>query len=256
MTRGQSSLVLGLLALAGSTPQANADDRPMPASARAHHERALRHFEAQQYAEALAAFQAAYQLDADPVFLYGIAQAERLRGNCDRAIVAYETYLRTKPAERQADAARANIERCRIASAQPPSPEPEPEPAPAPAPAGHPSPMSVAAPSPTIATGTTSPWYADSVAGVLVVSGVALAVGGGLTWRHGRAETEAHNDAQTYDAFLDHSGTTYQRFGVGLMTAGGAMLAIGLVRYATRSDRSRTVAFTPGRSTWGLALEF
>ncbi len=214
-----------------------ADDGPAePSAARAHHERAIRHFEAQQYAEALAEFQAAYQIAPRPELLYGIAQAERLRGNCERAIVAYETYLRTAPKDRQASAARANIERCRteLTDSQPLPEAPE---------------TSVGA------EGASSPWYTDPLGGVLTIGGVAVAVGGLLTWRHGRAETREHNRATNYAAFLEHSGERYQQVGVGVMIAGGALLALGLTRYGTRRTTIHTAIHARG-ATWQVAFEF
>ncbi|MBA3396677.1 MAG: tetratricopeptide repeat protein [Deltaproteobacteria bacterium] len=239
------------LGLAGRPAVAD-DGAAQPSAARAHHERAIRHFEAQQYAEAIVEFQAAYQIAPRPELLYGIAQAERLRGNCERAIVAYETYLRTAPKDRQAAAARANIERCRTeptsSQQQPVAPEPSVS-------AGGAS--STTTPLAMRTTAHESPWYTDPRGGVLTVGGVAVAVGGLLAWRHGRAETREHNRASNYDAFLEHSGERYQQVGVGVMIAGGALLVLGLTRYATRRTHTTIHTAIDARgATWQVAFAF
>ncbi|MBI5543108.1 MAG: hypothetical protein HY901_04420, partial [Deltaproteobacteria bacterium] len=50
-----------------------------------HLERGLRSYDVQQYEEAIAQFKKGYQLDPRPEFLFALAQAERLRGNCRNA---------------------------------------------------------------------------------------------------------------------------------------------------------------------------
>src|SRR5258706_11506113 len=101
--------VLALLVLELATShsvEAQGRSGAMWPEAREHYTSALRHFDVQQYAEAIVDFQAAYQISPQSEILYGLAQAERLAGDCPRAIVAYESYLRTEPGPRQANAAR------------------------------------------------------------------------------------------------------------------------------------------------------
>ncbi len=75
--------------------------------------------------------------------VFGLAQAERFLGNCDRAVELYDRFLRSGPAPEQADAAVAKRAEC--TDAPPPSvpppvveapslPEPQPEPQPTPQP--------------------------------------------------------------------------------------------------------------------------
>ncbi len=92
-------------------------------SARAHLERGVRLYELQKYAEAIEELNAGYQLEPLPDFLYVLGQSERARGNCKAAVGFFRSFLRQKPAERQAQLAEANIRRC---EAQPP-PGPTPE---------------------------------------------------------------------------------------------------------------------------------
>jgi tetratricopeptide (TPR) repeat protein len=108
-------VVLTLLALTASVAQD-------------HLERGLRLYDLQQYDEAIAEFRAGYAIDANPRFLYALGQALRKKGDCPAAIESYRAYLRTAPAERQAQAAEEQIARCEaatpptgVASASPPS---------------------------------------------------------------------------------------------------------------------------------------
>jgi tetratricopeptide (TPR) repeat protein len=74
------------------------------ASAKTREEEAKQHYEAgttafnlTQYDEAIAEYEAAYRLQADPGFLYNMAQAHRLAGHLDKAVRFYRNYLRLAP---------------------------------------------------------------------------------------------------------------------------------------------------------------
>src|SRR5687768_13103854 len=60
-------------------------------------EAATTHYTAGRYSEAIAELHAAYQTDPQPEYLFGIAQAYRFAGDCERAIEGYGVYLRTGP---------------------------------------------------------------------------------------------------------------------------------------------------------------
>src|SRR5262245_53535121 len=103
-------LALAVVALAGRaaspvaaqpSPTPPAATAAMDARAREHLERGLRLYDAQKYAEAIAEFQAGYEIDAQPEFLYAMGQAERLNGDCRRAIAAFEAFLRTGPSAKR-----------------------------------------------------------------------------------------------------------------------------------------------------------
>src|SRR5258706_7388756 len=94
------------------------------------------HFDLQEYAEAEAELKEAYRLDPKPEVLYALAQAQRMAGECDKAIVSYRNYLRTNPRADLAKLAQDNIDHCLAA----PKPEPKPPPSPTPPPTPSPPP--------------------------------------------------------------------------------------------------------------------
>src|SRR5688572_5722849 len=63
------------------------------ARAAAHVDRGRKLYDLRRYERAIAEFEAAYQIDADPNHLYNIAQAFRLANNIDQAIKYYQSYL-------------------------------------------------------------------------------------------------------------------------------------------------------------------
>src|SRR5262245_44194747 len=98
-----------LLTLLASAAHAETD----AAKAHEHFTRAQRMFESQQYEKAAEELQQAYVLAPKAEYLYALAQAFRLAGNCPRAIRAYEQYLKANPSKADAQKARSNIERCK-----------------------------------------------------------------------------------------------------------------------------------------------
>lgn len=86
-------IVLLILALGGVARAQSAADM-----ARDHYQAGLKYFDAQRYGEAVDEFQAAYELKADPAFLYNIAQCHRLAGHTEEAIRYYRTFLALVPA--------------------------------------------------------------------------------------------------------------------------------------------------------------
>jgi tetratricopeptide (TPR) repeat protein len=85
-----------------------------------HLTRGLRLYDVQQYDEAIAEFRAGYAIEPNPQFLYALGQALRKKGDCAAAVESYRAYLRTAPAERQAQAAEDQITRCEATMAPPP----------------------------------------------------------------------------------------------------------------------------------------
>jgi tetratricopeptide (TPR) repeat protein len=94
------ALVL-VLALPGS---ARAQDAPSPKlsesqkrQTKEHYEQATKYYNLGKYSEAVAEYQAAYLISADPVMLYNIAQCHRLNNQPDDAARFYKNYLRNAP---------------------------------------------------------------------------------------------------------------------------------------------------------------
>lgn len=93
-------LLAGLVSASGAA----ADDRvPAPAvAATAVFQRGLTSFHQRDFEKAIAAFREAFAIDPRASFLFAIAQAQRLQGDCEQAIVSYRDFLRADPSPRQA----------------------------------------------------------------------------------------------------------------------------------------------------------
>jgi tetratricopeptide (TPR) repeat protein len=121
--------VLAALAVGAAPALANPAPDPRKAAA-AHFERGQTLYNLGKLDEAIVELEAAYQLDPDPVYLFNLAQAHRLRGNLPRAIFYYRRYLALSPdapnraevtdriaaleaEQRTADADHAALERAR-----------------------------------------------------------------------------------------------------------------------------------------------
>ena len=77
--------------------------------ARTLYARGLKHYNVAEYAEAISLFKRAYKIHEAPGFLYNIAQAYRLAGDCTQAARFYGTYLRVDPGASNRDKARQQI---------------------------------------------------------------------------------------------------------------------------------------------------
>jgi tetratricopeptide (TPR) repeat protein len=97
------TLVLAVLVQFGGYRTAGADEQspakggPSEAdrdAARMLYEEAMVHYNVGEYRPALGLFKQAYKKFPTPAFLYNMAQAHRLMGNCRQALVLYRTYLR------------------------------------------------------------------------------------------------------------------------------------------------------------------
>ncbi len=88
-------LVAVLLAAPAPTPTGTATHAPAEDTARAHHEQGRGSFAAGRYEIAIAQYRRAYELKADPSFLFDIAEAYRGLGVAERAVFFYRRYLTT-----------------------------------------------------------------------------------------------------------------------------------------------------------------
>ncbi|HEY2748399.1 MAG TPA: AgmX/PglI C-terminal domain-containing protein [Polyangia bacterium] len=103
-----AGVVLLALAVAGvaraqttpPTPEARAE-------ARAHYEKAVNHFNANEYAAAAEEFLLVHKAVPQPALLYNAAQAFRLGGEGDKALANYRAFLKAAPQAKQ----RPDVER-------------------------------------------------------------------------------------------------------------------------------------------------
>ena len=204
----------------------------MKPEAKRHLDAGLRAFAVQDYAHAISEFQTGFEIDPRREFLYALGQAERMSGDCEKAIRSYDAFLQTNPPDRQAEPARQNIKRCHdelAAKTPPPPPKPDPPPEPMPQPI-------IAPVAPVPPRPVDKPWYTDTWGDVLVGSGVAALVVGGLVWSGAQDDIAAAHGSMGYTDFAAHAdgAETRQTIGVVTMIAGGALIAGGVVRYWLR----------------------
>jgi hypothetical protein len=113
---------VALLLLSLIPTVASADDAPAPskgAQAKARYGEGASLFKAMDYAGAATAFREAYALFPDPAFLFDIAQAYRLGGECGNAVPFYRAFLSIAPGKApHRGAAMSGLRACA-------SPEPE-----------------------------------------------------------------------------------------------------------------------------------
>jgi tetratricopeptide (TPR) repeat protein len=231
--------LISTLLLVAST-QASADRKISPAAA-VELERGEKKFRDKDYAAAIAAFDAGYALDPQPIFLYDKAQAQRLSGDCRGAIESYKAFLATSPPANEASRARKNIENCE-AVLPPLAPEPivaeQPEPATRAAAADRRPPLQA------VITEEKA-WWHDRVGLTLVTTGVvALGVGAGfaIAARQAAADTALARDV---DEWSDHRATWHRdRIIAGVAAgAGAALVTLAAIRFSTH-DRTVRVATT------------
>lgn len=82
----------------------------------AHYRRAEAHYRRGNYDKALGELGAGFEREADPEFLYNIGKAHEKAGRQDRAVRAYQSYLRLAPQGRFAQKARLRVEALRPAA--------------------------------------------------------------------------------------------------------------------------------------------
>ncbi|MBI5479597.1 MAG: hypothetical protein HY906_12105 [Deltaproteobacteria bacterium] len=248
--RSRSAVVL-LLSCAGLRSWAQAPpEPPISPAAQPHMDAATRAFELMDYGQAAEALRAAHRVDPQPRFLYALAQAERLRGDCRAAIRAYADFLATSPPDWQARPARQNIARCQrqLAAATPATRPPSPV---ATAATSHPA--TAAAAPPRVVRFMPRPWYTDLVGNTLGVSGVVFLVTGAIVWAVGKDGIDQARAATGYDGFESRvlAGRTKERVGVAFMAAGGALVGAGVVRYLLRPGARRVEVVVSGAPVGG-----
>lgn len=157
MHLARSVLACALLASAG-VAHADKTSTTDKVEADKHYQLGKRHYNLNEWDEAIAEFKAAYKLFPDPVNLYNIAQAYRLKGkHCTAAAQFYANYQREEKNKRLRDSVtkvRKDMEACartekpdEPAPSLPMPPMPAPlDPSASPPPAGQPPPIATQPP--------------------------------------------------------------------------------------------------------------
>jgi hypothetical protein len=220
-----ATVVVGPVRVAVAAPA----DVLTKAAAREHFANAQAAFDIDDYAAAIPELKAAYAIEPNPMLLYAWAQAERLNGDCKRAVELYQRFLATDPAAEQERLAEANVLDCQAELGAPPPPPPEVTPPPDSSPA---SPPSEAAP---------RPWARDWVGWTLTSIGiVGLAAGAGV-FVAGRQQTTGAPDRPTEAAYFvaKDEGKRKQEAGAAVLGVGGAFFVAGVIRFVVLGVRSR-----------------
>ena len=178
------------------------------------------------YAASVRAFSRSYAIEPRRETLFAWAQAERLQGNCPKAIELYDRYLTQDPPAAQVPIVREHLARCRSV--------------------------------------ILSPWYTDVPGDILVGTGAVGLVAG--TWfLASSVRTRNERDAATTDAdYLRLAKEARRERIVGLVAlgAGAAAVTAGIIRFVTRSPPGappesgapRVVGFA-GTTAAGLGVE-
>lgn len=110
-----------------ATAPARADDKT---DAERHYQLGKRHYNVQEWNEAVDEFKAAYKLVPEAVYLFNIAQAYRLKRDCANAAKFYATYQREEKDRKARDSVkklREEMEACAKTQPQPPPEKSEPD---------------------------------------------------------------------------------------------------------------------------------
>jgi hypothetical protein len=119
------AVVLGVAVTLFANAVYAADANGMKPAAQADYDLGGRYFSVGQYADAIQQFRAGFVIDPQPVFLYAIAQAERLQKDCPDALLEYRQFLDQSAAStdplivEKRDNAVAMTAECQAAATQP-----------------------------------------------------------------------------------------------------------------------------------------
>jgi tetratricopeptide (TPR) repeat protein len=224
-----SALAASLVVAALAPRLAHAEARPMSAEAKRAYERGKALVKSGDYAAAIATFDAAFEVEPHPDFLYVKGQAQRMMGDCAGAIASYRGFLASSPPKREAEVTRYNLARCEqeLTRAKPVEPAPQPV---------------------FVVTERGTPWYRDTLGGVLA-GGAVLGAGVGVTFFVlADRSVDRANDADTLEIYLAEKDRVSTRRTIGAIAVGvGGALAIGaVIRYATRPGSVRVAAPASG----------
>jgi hypothetical protein len=218
-----------------------------------HAKKAQNAFDVQSWATAIQEYQAAYQADPKPDYLWGLAQSQRLAGDCAAAIKSYKAFKRNDTVTaNQGTAAELQITKCeneldkkQVEAVKKPE-------ATAPPPVVTGPPGATATPPPATTTPATAPatapaepsgprpFYTDVLGDVLFVSGVAAAGVGGFFLLTGNADMRDTAKApvyRTYDTGVDDAAKK-QTIGAIVLAGGGLLVGLAVVRYLTMGPKS------------------
>jgi hypothetical protein len=225
---------------------------PKGAAAKKQFDRGVKAYTAGDFTAAADAMSTSYELEKDPETLFAWAQAERKLEDCAKAVDLYnELLVYDLPAENR-KVVESNIAECKqILAANAPKVEDTPkQPEPSPARVEE-----VAPPPPPSHEGGRA-WWKDPVGDGLVLVGVGGVVFGGLKLASAASADSDKSNATSYADFQRFSdkATSDGKVGVIAAGAGGALVVLGVIWYATHRDHEHTVTGWLGPTGGGVAI--
>lgn len=194
-------------------------------------EESFEHFERGEFDEALETIDRAIEGDSDPELLFARGFLLENLQRYEEAIIDYERYLATGPKREKAEKAYERIQVCRRAlEAKDETQEEVPEP---------PPPVIDGAPDP-VQEGTENepaprqrPWHRDPLGGVLLGTGSAMLVAGGILVGVGASRRLGADGGSTENDFRQdlQSSTTLQVTGIAVAVTGGLLVGGAALRY-------------------------
>jgi hypothetical protein len=227
---------------------------PKGAAAKKQFDRGVKAYTANDFAGAADAMRESYALERDPETLFAWAQAERKLDDCEKAIALYGELLGYDlPAENK-QVVETNISECKdILAAQQAAKTEEPPPK-EPAPPPPVTPIVVQPPPPPHET--TRAWWKDPVGDGLVLVGIGGLVVGGIKLASAASADSDKANATSYVDFKHFSdkATTDGKVGVIAASAGGALVVLGVIWYATHREHEQTVTGWLGPTGGGVGI--
>jgi hypothetical protein len=205
-----------------------------------------------QYDAAIGRFSEAHRLWPDPLMIFAVAQAQRLKGDCRSAMQSYARFIDVTGASLVHEEARHHLDELQVTCVRPQSVIPEAAPPP------------VRPPAPVVVdrrtSGTSLPEARRGPSRAQIVSGgggvLLLGVGAGAyLWNTSRMDRWRAEDAwlgsdgarnatasevwarQDANDALSRSIHRYDQVALGLVIAGTAVLATTVVTYLLRTER-------------------
>jgi tetratricopeptide (TPR) repeat protein len=241
MTKRTTVIALALVAIAGSAAAAAptaATPEAAKAQARSLYEEGTRHYNLNEFPDALTSFKEAYRLYPEPTFLFNIAQCQRQMGRKQEAVLSYRAFLRESPdAPNRGDveALIGTLERAiREDAAARVAPIPQ-------------TPViedSARAAEDAAATRKRARTLRFAGIGVGVAGVAALGVGIGLcaAAKHdANTISSADKSGGVYDPGVYSQGNTFNAAGIALISVGAAAAVAGTVMIAVGARRKREV---------------
>ena len=216
-------------------------------SAADHARRAQVNYDLQNWSLAIQEFHSAYAIEQKTDYLWGLAQAHRLAGDCAAAIKTFKAYRRSDLTANQSTAAELQITKCEAEiekkeaeAAVEARKAAEAQPAAVVAPrVAAPPPGATDRPAPAAAL-EKKHFYLDVFGDTLFVGGAAAAGVGIYFLLRGSSDMVASTSNPTYrqyDSAVDHASAEQTTGGV-LLGVGGALIAGSIVRWLTMGSGS------------------